>query len=155
MIACATLAGSGSPPADAPGSGAILSPLIVESVDDVPSSPMWACAAPPSPFSWPVGEPKASEPSVRLSGENPSACAMNGHFALTHASKIGWRAAPGKNPETTGQALGGPCVTPLPGSATVAFAVGPFDELIDDLPVTNCMWKVSLIGVSPPSWSGT
>ena len=49
-----------------------------------------------------------------------------------------------------GHALAGPCVAPLPGSATVALAAGPFDELIDDTPVTNCMWNVSLIGVSPP-----
>jgi hypothetical protein len=84
----------------------------------------------------------------------PSACVLKGHFAFTHASKIGCTAALGTKPEMTGQPLAGPCVTPLPGSASAAFAVGPFVELIDDEPVTNAMCVASLMGVSPPSWSG-
>ena len=40
MMAAVTSAGSGSPPVEPPGNGAIFRPLIVESVDDVPSSPM-------------------------------------------------------------------------------------------------------------------
>src|SRR3954453_9043390 len=151
LIDLATSAGSGSPPLEAPGSGAIRNPLIVESVDDVPCSlSICARAAPPSPLTWLLGEPNASEPSVLLSGEKPSACAMNGHLALVHASKIGCSAALGKKPDATGQPAAGPCVAPLPGSTTVALAAGPFDELIDDLPVTNRMWVASGIGVRPP-----
>src|SRR5689334_9032086 len=99
--------------------------------------------------------------SVLLSGVKLSDCAVYGHLVFAHVSTNGWNcSAPGKplsanEPTMSGHASAGPWVSPLPGSATLARAVGPFDELMLERPDTNCMWNVSLIGVRPPDWSGT
>src|SRR4051794_2835771 len=150
--------GSGMPVVPPPGMGALRTDPICAVVDDVPASwLMIARASAASPDNWPCGSPYWRPTSVWLSGVKPSACAVYGHFVLTHASTNGWNcSAPGKplsamDPTISGHACAGPCVAPLPGSATDARAAGPLDELIDDEPDTNCMWKVSLMGVRPPS----